>query len=114
MLAADLLYLPTVRRVDGGPVSNVPAKTYEYLGSGRPGAALAGPGDVREVVAGRDRVTLLDPSDAQGLAALIARGARDGLPSVPADPPDAHAWRRSEVARRSRRPRASGRTPRSW
>jgi glycosyltransferase involved in cell wall biosynthesis len=100
VLAADLLYLPTVTRTDGGPVSNVPAKTYEYLGSGRPVAALAGPGDVRDLVAGRDRVTLLEPSDEDGLAALIARGATDGLPSAPPDPEDAHAWRRAEVARR--------------
>ena len=98
--AADLLYLPTVTRTDGAAVSNVPAKTYEYLGSGRPIAALAGPGDVREVVAGRDRVTLLPPSDAEGLAALIARGASEGLPSAAPDPEDAHAYRRAEVARR--------------
>lgn len=100
VLAADLLYLPTVTRTDGAAVSNVPAKTYEYLGSGRPIAALARPGDVRDVVAGRDRVTLLDPSDADGLAALLVRGAREGLPSAPPDPEDAHAWRRAEVARR--------------
>src|SRR6185295_13362977 len=40
LLAADVLYLPTVGRNDGRPSANVPQKTYEYLGSGRPVAAM--------------------------------------------------------------------------
>jgi glycosyltransferase involved in cell wall biosynthesis len=103
VLAADLLYLPTITRQDGAPVSNVPAKTYEYLGSGRPLAALAGPGDVRELVAGRERVTLLRPEDPEALAALLA-AVRDGQgpEAAPVDPPDARPWRRGRVAERMR------------
>lgn len=99
LLAADLLYLPTITRSDGGPVSNVPAKTYEYLGSGRPMVVLAGPGDVRETVAGRERVTLLEPGDVEGLAARIA-ASRPGSGGPPRpDPGDAQPHRRAEVAR---------------
>jgi glycosyltransferase involved in cell wall biosynthesis len=101
LLAADLLYLPTVTRTDGAPVSNVPAKTYEYLGSGRPVAALAGPGDVRDLVGGRERVTLLAPRDADGLAALIAASAAgQGPAACDPDSPDVRPWRRGELAAR--------------
>ena len=101
VLAADLLYLPTVTRTDGEPATNVPAKTYEYLGSGRPIAALAGPGDVRDLLAGRDRVSLLGPRSADGLAALVAGlAALPRAPDTAPDPPDARPWRRGEIARR--------------
>jgi len=101
LLAADLLYLPTVTRTDGVSVSNVPAKTYEYLGAGRPVAALAGPGDVRDLVADRARVAALTPGDDDGLADLLVRCAAGGGPSpVAADPPDVHAFRRDELAAR--------------
>jgi glycosyltransferase involved in cell wall biosynthesis len=101
VLAADLLYLPTVTRHDGAAVSNVPAKTYEYLGSGRAVAALAGPGDVRDLVQGRDRVAVLEPGDAGGLARLlVACAAGDGPAATAADPADAHSWRRSELTAR--------------
>lgn len=93
--SADLLYLPTLTRADHRPTSNVPAKTYEYLGSGRPLAVLCGPGDVRETCAGRDRALLLSPDDVDGLAErLRLRHA----PSAPLDPPDAHPFRRAEIA----------------
>jgi glycosyltransferase involved in cell wall biosynthesis len=99
VLAADLLYLPTVTRRDGAPVSNVPAKTYEYLGSGRPVAAVAGPGDVRDLVQGRERVVLVEPGDAGALARLLVAGAEAGGSAAAApDPPDAHPWRRSALA----------------
>lgn len=102
VLSADLLYLPTVTRTDGAPVSNVPAKTYEYLGSGRPVAALAGPGDVRDLVGGRDRVELLAPDDVAGLAALLARCAAGSGPApVPPDPEDSRDWRRDALAVRT-------------
>ena len=101
LLAADLLYLPTITRTDGEAVSNVPAKTYEYLGSGRPIAALAGPGDVRDLLQGRDRAVLLPPGDADALADVLAAAAAGaGPPAASVDPPDAHPWRRAEVARR--------------
>lgn len=101
VLAADLLYLPTITRRDGGAVANVPAKTYEYLGSGRPLAALAGPGDVRDLLAGRDRCVLLPP-DGEGLAELVERSAAGrGPPAVAPDPDDARPWRRSATAERT-------------
>jgi glycosyltransferase involved in cell wall biosynthesis len=101
LLSADLLYLPTVTRTDGAPVSNVPAKTYEYLGSGRPVAALAGPGDVRDLCSGRERVSLLDPSDAEGLAALLLdRAAGTSSSALGTDPADAQPWRRVALAER--------------
>lgn len=99
--AADLLYLPTITRTDGGAVANVPAKTYEYLGSGRPVAALAGPGDVADLLAGRARAAVLPPGDPEALAACITSAAAGrSLPAMSPDPEDAHPWRRTEVARR--------------
>jgi glycosyltransferase involved in cell wall biosynthesis len=99
LLAADLLYLPTITRADGAAVSNVPAKAYEYLGSGRPVAALAGLGDVRDLVADRARVVVLDPRDVAGLADLLAATAAGaGPPACGPDPADVHAWRRDELA----------------
>jgi hypothetical protein len=96
-----VLYLPTVTRTDGASVSNVPAKTYEYLGSGRPIAAMAGPGDVRELLSGRERVALLDPRDAEGLAAHLATlAASPGPAALEPDPEDARPWRRDALARR--------------
>jgi glycosyltransferase involved in cell wall biosynthesis len=102
LLAADLLWLPTITRRDGGPVANVPAKTYEYLGSGRPILALAGPGDVRDLLAGSPRCRVVVPSDdaPQAVADLIARAVRgEGPAATEPDPEDARAWRRAETAR---------------
>jgi glycosyltransferase involved in cell wall biosynthesis len=99
LLAADLLYLPSITRRDGLPVSNVPAKTYEYLGSGRPIVALAGPGDVRDVVSPCPRAAVLDPRDEVGLTELLARrAAGEGPGPVAPDPPDAHSFRRDRIA----------------
>lgn len=101
VLGADLLYLPTITRTDGAPVANVPAKTYEYLGSGRPIVALAGPGDVADLLAGRDRAAIVAPRDVEGLAATITEcAAGRALPALAPDPADAHPWRRTEIARR--------------
>lgn len=98
VLAADLLWLPAITRRDGGPVSNVPAKTYEYLGSGRPVLAYAGPGDVRDTVSGRPRCRVADPAD-PAAADAIARVLAERPAAVAPDPPDAHPFRRSETAR---------------
>jgi len=100
LLAADLLYLPTVGRSDGRPSANVPAKTYEYIGSGRPVAALTDAGDVRDLMAGRARCTVLGARDAAGLADLLASITPGSAPNaLPPDPADAHPWRRDEQAR---------------
>lgn len=102
MLAADLLWLPTITRRDGRPVSNVPAKTYEYLGSGRPVLALAGPGDVEDVLGDRERCLRVRPGPgaeeamADTLRDVVERGPPAGTEP---DPPDAHPYRRSETAR---------------
>lgn len=101
LLAADLLWLPTITRRDGGPVANVPAKTYEYLGSGRPILAYAGPGDVADLMTGRARCTVVAPGPsatgaiAEHLAALVAGGA---APAESPDPEDARPFRRRETA----------------
>ena len=102
VLGAELLFLPTITRTDGGAVANVPAKTYEYLGSGRPLAALAGRGDVRDLLGGTDRprCRVLAPDDAEGLASLLRDAADGALPAAEPDPPDARPWRRRETARR--------------
>ncbi len=101
LLAADLLYLPTIVRRDGRPCANVPQKTYEYLGAGRPVAALTDEGDVRDLMVGRARCTVLGPRDAQGLADLLARLAPGAAPhALPPDPPDARPWRRDDQVRR--------------
>jgi glycosyltransferase involved in cell wall biosynthesis len=100
LLAADLLYLPTVGRRDGRPSANVPAKTYEYVGSGRPVAAMTDAGDVRDLMTGRARCVVLGARDAAGLADLLASIQPGSAPhALPPDPPDAHPWRRDEQAR---------------
>ncbi|MCE9636103.1 MAG: hypothetical protein K8T90_10395, partial [Planctomycetes bacterium] len=101
LLAGDLLWLPTITRRDGGPVSNVPAKTYEYLGSGRPVVSLAGPGDVRDALGGRTRCRVVAPGtgSAGALGEVIAAALAGGLPPTDPDPEDARAFRRSETAR---------------
>jgi len=118
VLGADLLFLPTITREDGGSVANVPAKTYEYLGSGRAIAALAGPGDVADLLADperpRPRCRVLAPNDVPGLAALLRDTADGALPAVPPDPEDAWPWRRRETARRmaeALRSAVAGKTP---
>lgn len=95
LLAADLLYLPTLTRHDGLAVSNVPAKTYEYLGSGRPVVALAGPGDVRELLVERPRARVLRPDDPLGLDELLESGPPA---ATEVDPEDSHGLRRSHGA----------------
>ena len=102
LLAADLLWLPTITRTDRGPVSNVPAKTYEYLGSGRPVLAYAGDGDVADLMVGRARCRRVEPGPAAVdeiasiLRALLAGGA---APAEAPDPEDARPLRRRETAR---------------
>jgi glycosyltransferase involved in cell wall biosynthesis len=100
LLAADVLYLPTVGRNDGRPSANVPQKTYEYLGSGRLVAAMTDAGDVRDLMTGRARCHVLPAKDVVGLADLLARITPGSAPNaLPPDPPDAHPWRRDEQAR---------------
>jgi glycosyltransferase involved in cell wall biosynthesis len=98
LLAADLLYLPTITRRDGRPVSNVPAKTYEYLGSGRPMVVLAEDGDVADTCSGRERVTIVPPRDVDALADVIAALEPGPASGVGVDPPDAHPFRRRALA----------------
>lgn len=52
MISADALYLPTLARTDGRPVSVVSQKLYEYLRAGPPILAVTGNGDTRNFVAG--------------------------------------------------------------
>jgi glycosyltransferase involved in cell wall biosynthesis len=89
MRTADLLFLPMHDLAPGTRARLIPYKTYEYLAARRPILAAVPDGDVRDMLAPLDGVTLVRPADADAMAravrAAIARGPvrelRDGLDS---------------------------------
>jgi hypothetical protein len=89
MRSADLLFLPMHDLPTGARAGLIPYKTYEYLGAQRPILAAVPDGDVRDMLAPIEHVTLVRPADVAGmtsaLRALVARGrvetVRDGLDS---------------------------------
>jgi hypothetical protein len=72
MCAADVLFLTLPRRPDGSAGGRISAKTYEYLISDRPILAAVGPGENRSFLEGRAGVAVVDPADAQAIAAVLA------------------------------------------
>jgi glycosyltransferase involved in cell wall biosynthesis len=87
MRSADLLFLPM--HDVAGRAGLIPYKTFEYLAAERPILAAVPDGDVRDMLAGIEHVTLVRPADVGAMAeALLARVAagrvgqvRDGIGS---------------------------------
>ena len=69
--SADLLFFPMHDLPPGTRSLIVPGKAYEYLASGRPILAAVPDGDARDLMARADRVRLLRPRDAAGMARAI-------------------------------------------
>jgi glycosyltransferase involved in cell wall biosynthesis len=90
MRSADLLFLPMHDLPAGRRAGLIPYKTFEYLGAERPILAAVPDGDVRDMLAPLDDVSLVRPADVEGMAAAlrerIARGpvsrVREGIGSL--------------------------------
>jgi glycosyltransferase involved in cell wall biosynthesis len=97
MRSADLLFLPM--HDVAGRAGLIPYKTFEYLAAERPILAAVPEGDVRDMLAGIEHVTLVRPADAGAMAdalrALVAAGpvahVRDGVGSPALRPLERHA-----------------------
>lgn len=87
MRSADLLFLPMQDLPEGTRAGLIPYKTFEYLGAQRPILAAVPDGDVRDMLAPLEHVSLVRPADVEGIASVlreqIARApvsvAREGL-----------------------------------
>ena len=81
MRSADLLFLPMHDLPAGTRAGLIPYKTFEYLGARRPILAAVPDGDVRDLLAPLDDVSLVRPADVDGMAtalrAAIERGPGD-------------------------------------
>jgi len=78
MRSADLLFLPMQDLPVGTRAGLIPYKTYEYLAAQRPMLAAVPDGDVRDMLAPLGGVSLVRPSDVDGMVRAvrteIARG----------------------------------------
>jgi glycosyltransferase involved in cell wall biosynthesis len=87
MKSADLLFLPMQALPSGVRATIVPGKTYEYLAAGRPILAAVPAGDAREILEEAGNAILVDPDDAEGIAAGIEgeleRRSRGAAPASP-------------------------------
>ena len=77
--SADLLFLPMHDLPPGRRARIVPAKTYEYLASGRPILAAVPDGDACELLSRAETALLCRPSDVAAMARIIAAEARTFL-----------------------------------
>jgi glycosyltransferase involved in cell wall biosynthesis len=68
---ADLLFLPLHDLAPGVRGLTVPAKSYEYLASGRPILAAIPAGDTRDLLSGAPSVTCCLPRDVAAIARTI-------------------------------------------
>ena len=71
MRSADLLFLPMHDLPAGARAGLIPYKTFEYLGAERPILAAVPDGDVRDMLAPLDHVSLVRPADVDGMAAIL-------------------------------------------
>jgi hypothetical protein len=71
MRSADLLFLPMHDLPAGTRAGLIPYKTYEYLAAQRPILAAVPDGDVRDMLAQLDHVSLVRPADVDGMAAAV-------------------------------------------
>jgi glycosyltransferase involved in cell wall biosynthesis len=100
--SADLLFLPMHDLPPGTRARIVPAKTYEYLASGRPVLAAVPDGDARDLLSEAETVELCRPADVAAMQRIIAskvdqvrRGGR-----APTQPPAlAQRYERRELTR---------------
>jgi glycosyltransferase involved in cell wall biosynthesis len=74
---ADLLFMTLPDRRDGSPGGRISAKTYEYLMTDRPILAALPPGEGPEFLAPYPGVTVVRPTDVDGMAAAIRSFATD-------------------------------------
>ncbi len=72
---ADLLFLTLPDRRDGSPGGRISAKTYEYLMTDRPILAALPPGENADYLAGYPGVTVVRPTDVDGMANTIRAAA---------------------------------------
>ena len=87
--SADLLFLPMHDLPSGVRAGLIPAKTYEYIASGKPILAAVPEGDARDLLRSVGTATLCCPSDVHCLAEGVrTRHAawRAGAPSPQPDP----------------------------
>lgn len=71
LLNADLLFFPMHGLPRGIRARIVPAKLYEYLGSGRPILAAVPEGDARDFILAASAGRVVEPSDVIGIARAI-------------------------------------------
>jgi hypothetical protein len=82
MRSADLLFLPMHDLPPGTRAGLIPYKTYEYLAAERPILAAVPDGDVRDMLAPLEHVTLVRPADVPAMSAAL----RDRVARLPAPP----------------------------
>ena len=100
MRTAGLLFLPMHDVGPGARVGIVPYKTYEYLAAGRPILAAAPDGDVRDLLSGVARATLVRPSDVDALTAALGAAVGSGWVATAPAPEELSAGRRCGESRR--------------
>jgi glycosyltransferase involved in cell wall biosynthesis len=85
MRGADLLFLPMQKLPPGRRSSTIPGKTYEYVASGRPILAAVPEGDVRDVLAATQDVSICEPDDVDGMVKILRQRLQAPLqaPSKP-------------------------------
>lgn len=70
---ADLLFLPMHNMPEGRASLTAPAKTYEYMASGRPILAAVPDGDAREFLKQSGNALLCRPRDIEGMIEILDR-----------------------------------------
>ena len=78
MRCADLLFLPMQDLPAGTRAGLIPYKTFEYVGAQRPILAAVPDGDVRDMLAPLQHVTLVRPSDIGGMVSALRAQVESG------------------------------------
>ena len=78
MRSADLLFLPMHDLPEGERAGLIPYKTFEYLAAERPLLAAVPDGDVRDMLAPLEHVTLVRPGDVAAMTAALRRAVDAG------------------------------------
>lgn len=72
LMAVDVAWFNIGARASGQETVS-PGKAFEYLGSGKPILAIIPRNEIRDMLAGFDHATIVDPDDGPGLVAALAR-----------------------------------------